>query len=143
MNAATISKTVEKVSVGDELGPVTLQLSMQKLVMIAAANRDFAPTHIDVEAARATGAETAYTNMMFVLALLERTVEEWAGPRARLSRLHQVRMVGFNRVGDAVTCRGTVTAVDVAARRVSADLWIESDPERRTALGSAEVILPE
>lgn len=132
----------ERVAVGDELDPVTMNLSLQKLVMIAAANRDFAPTHIDPEAARETGADTAYTNMMFVMAMLERTVTCWAGPEARLARLHQVRMTAFNRVGDTITCHGRVSEVNAADRRVTVDMWIESSPERRTSVGKADVVLP-
>jgi acyl dehydratase len=136
------SRRVDTVAVGERVGPVQLKLSVQKLVMIAAANRDFAPTHIDPQAARETGADNAYTNMMFVMAMLERTVEQWAGPRARLVRLRPVQMIGFNRAGDTVTCSGTVTAVDVDARKVSVELWLESGPGRRTAMGTAELILP-
>jgi acyl dehydratase len=140
--AARGGRPISEVAVGETVPPVRLELTMQRLVMIAAANRDFAPTHVDAEAARATGAEHAYGNMMVVMALLERTVEQWAGPGARLRSLTDVRMSGFNRAGDTVTCRGEVAAVDDEKNLVRLDLWLETSPDRRTATASADVELP-
>ncbi|HVW43954.1 MAG TPA: MaoC/PaaZ C-terminal domain-containing protein [Amycolatopsis sp.] len=137
-----MSRTIEDVSVGDPVGPVSIGLSIQRLVMIAAANRDFAPTHHDAAVARATGADGAYTNMMFVMAMMERAVQAWGGSASRLRALSSVRMVAFNRAGDTVTCRGTVTAVDTETREVSLELWLETEPDRRTATAAARVTLP-
>ena len=41
---------------GDELPPFSLALTLQRLVMEAGVNRDFAPIHHDPQIARATGA---------------------------------------------------------------------------------------
>lgn len=136
-----MSKTIVDVAAGDPVGPVSLGLSIQRLVMIAAANRDFAPTHHDAAVARATGADGPYTNMMFVMAMMERAVQSWAGPAARLRALSSVRMVAFNRAGDTVTCRGRVAAVDPQTRVVSLELWLETAPDRHTATATARVIL--
>lgn len=133
--------TLAQVGVGDSLGRVSLSLSVQKLVMIAAANRDFAPTHHDPKAARETGAETAYANMMFLFAMAERLLLQWAGPTSRLRSVEGLRMLAFNRAGDDVTCTGRVTGVDSATRRVTVDIWVESSSDRRTAVGTAVVEL--
>jgi acyl dehydratase len=141
VNAPAGSRPIADVAVGDAVPAVRLELTMQRLVMIAAANRDFAPTHVDPEAARATGAEHAYGNMMLVMALMERAAEQWAGPCARLRRLRGVRMIGFNRATDTVTCRGEVSGVDPDGGYVRLDLWLETGPDRRTATGTAEIEL--
>ncbi|MBW3664315.1 MAG: hypothetical protein KY469_14535 [Actinobacteria bacterium] len=134
--------TIGDVTVGDEVTPSSLELSVQKLAMIAGANRDFAPMHHDPEIARATGAPTAYANVMFVMAMMERTLLAWGGLRTRLRQLGPFRMVDFSRAGDTITCRGTVSEVDLDAATVTVDVWLESDPERRTAVGTATVNLP-
>ena len=131
-----------RVSAGDSLGEVTLSLSVQRLVMIAAANRDFAPTHHDPEAARSTGADSAYANMMFLFAMVERLVQHWAGPAARLRAVRDLRMLTFNRAGDDVTCTGRVLEVDPATGLATVEVWTQSDPDRRTAAGTAVVELP-
>jgi acyl dehydratase len=141
--SAPVQRGAASVSVGDPVDPVSLGLSIQRLVMIAAANRDFAPTHHDAEIARATGADNAYGNMMFVMAMMERTVQAWGGPASRLRALSSVRMVAFNRAEDTVTCRGEVAAVDPETREVTLDLWLETSPTRRTATATARVTLPD
>lgn len=67
-------------AVGAAVGPVEMHLSLQRLVMVSGANRDFAPTHIDNEAARAGGAPAAYADVMFVFTMVERLLLEWSGP---------------------------------------------------------------
>jgi acyl dehydratase len=135
-------RSAASVEVGEALPETSIALSVQRLVMIAAANRDFAPTHHDAEVARATGAGQPYGNMMFVMAMFERAVLGWAGPRARLRKLDDVRMSSFNEAGMTVTCRGTVSSVDPAQRRVRVSLWLAAQDGRRTSSAEAEVELP-
>lgn len=125
--------------VGDALPPLSLRLTSQRLAMIAAANRDFAPVHFDAEIARETGADDAYGNLMFVMSMFERSIVTWAGPGARVGELSGMKMGAFNRRGDTVTCNGIVTGVDGA--RVSLDVWLETSPERRTATAAAVVLV--
>jgi acyl dehydratase len=142
MSAAAAGRQLASVEVGQALPETSLALSVQRLVMIAAANRDFAPTHHDAEVARATGAGGPYGNMMFVMAMFERAVLGWAGPAARLRQLRNVRMMSFNEAGLTITCHGTVTGVDPARRRVLVDLWLAGQDGRRTSSAEAEVELP-
>jgi acyl dehydratase len=134
---------VADVAVGDALPETSLTLSVQRLVMIAAANRDFAPTHHDAEIARATGAGNAYGNMMFVMTMMERGLFAWAGSSARLRGLESVRMVAFNEAGRTITCAGTVTGVDPVERRVRLDLWLLDDSGRHTASAAAVLELDD
>lgn len=52
--------TFEEVKVGDELPELALPLTVQRLVMEAAANRDFVPLHHDDAAAQRTGAPAMF-----------------------------------------------------------------------------------
>jgi acyl dehydratase len=124
---------------GDLLPGVSFPLTLQRMVMIASANRDFAPIHIDRQYARESGADDAYTNMMFIMAMMERTTQEWRSA-ARLRALRGLRMVAFNRVGDVVTCRGRVTAADDLAS-VEIEMWLETAVNRQTATATAVVDL--
>jgi acyl dehydratase len=142
MSGSDPARRLFSVEVGEALPKTSIRLSVQRLVMIAAANRDFAPTHHDAEVARATGAGDPYCNMMFVMAMFERAALGWAGPGARLRRLQDVRMMAFNEAGMTITCHGTVTSVDPAERRVRIALWLAADNERRTSSAEAEVELP-
>jgi acyl dehydratase len=142
VSASAPARPLASVEVGEALPPTSIGLSVQRLVMIAAANRDFAPTHHDAEVARATGAGNPYGNMMFVMAMFERAALEWAGSGARLRRLRDVRMMAFNEAGMTITCHGSVTGVDPGQRRVRIELWLEAGGERRTSSAEAEVELP-
>ncbi len=97
---------------GQPVRPVSLTLSLQRLTMIAGANRDFAPMHHDPAAARATGAPTAYANLTFVLAMVERALLAAGGNDTRIRRMGPLRLVDLNRATDVVTCRGQVIELD-------------------------------
>lgn len=129
-------KECTDLTVGTTLPPVSLPMSVQRLVMIAAANRDFAPIHHDKEAARDAGADHAFTNMMFIMAMLERCAVQWAGPRARVVAINSMRMTAFNQAGDVVTCRGEVLAVEPELRLRA---WLETRAGQRTATAEVRV----
>lgn len=126
------------VAVGDEVAPFTVELTLQRLVMEAGANRDFSPIHFDEEVARASGAPGAFANTTFNETLIEAALREWAGLGARI-RMIEFRMRDFNTVGDVVSAAGVVSAVR-ADGTVELDVWIESE-RGRTVTGSAVVVL--
>ena len=68
--------TFEEVKVGDELPELALPLTVQRLVMEAAANRDFVPLHHDDAAAQRTGAPAMFANTLYYMALSERHLRE-------------------------------------------------------------------
>ena len=131
-----------QVEVGDALAPFTVALTIQRLVMEAAANRDFAPIHFDPEAARDSGAPEVYANTTFLETLLEAAIRSWAGLEARIAVV-EFRMIGFNCVGDEIAAAGAVTAVRRAGDELTADLdiWVDG-PRGRTVTGTAVVVLP-
>jgi len=128
--------------VGDRLPAFTVPLTLQRLVMEAAVNRDFSPMHHDRDGARATGAPDVYANTFFFQSYLEVTLRRWMGPAGRLMML-DFRMNTFSCVGDVLACSGEVTAVRSLEDREEADLavWVESH-RRRTVSGSATVSIP-
>lgn len=127
------------VTVGERLPPFTVTLTLQRLVMEAGANRDFAPWHLDPVAARASGAPEVFANTTLVETLLEAGVRTWAGLSARI-RVLEFALKDFNCVGDVVSTTGTVTGKRDNGL-VDLDVWIESH-RGRTVQGSAVVAFP-
>jgi len=138
----TSAATERKVVVGEEVPPFTIALTLQRLVMEAAANRDFAPIHFDPEAARGSGAPGVYMNTTFVETLLEAAIRSWAGLDARIEVI-EFTMKDFNCVGDEVSAAGVVTATrrEGDEVRVDLDVWVQSH-RGRTVTGGAVVVLP-
>jgi 3-oxo-4,17-pregnadiene-20-carboxyl-CoA hydratase beta subunit len=115
------------ISVGDELPPIAIPITLQRLVMEAGANRDMSLIHHDGGVARATGAPDAFANTYFLMGMFERLMRDWAGPLARIRKIGPLRMMIFNAVGDTVFFKGLVESVDEAAGTVCVDMWVESD----------------
>jgi acyl dehydratase len=130
------------VAVGDALPPFTVAVTLQRLVMEAAANRDFAPLHFDGQFARETGAPHAYANTTFIETLIEAAIRNWAGPAARI-KMVELTMKSFNAVGDDVSATGVViaTRADAGESTVELEMWVES-AHGRTVEGRAVVVMP-
>jgi acyl dehydratase len=127
---------------GAELPPFSVPLTIQRLVMEAAANRDFAPIHHDREIARATGAPDPYANTMLLQAIFEATVRQWMGLSGRLRRL-SFSMRSFATVGAVLSGHGRVRARQPGdgGGLVDLEVWAESGGAP-AAVGTATVWLP-
>lgn len=127
---------------GDLLPPFLLPLTVQRLVMEAGVNRDFAPIHSDRELAQASGAPDMYANTMLFQALFEGSLRQWMGLGGRLRKLG-FSMRSFTMPGHEVTVLGRVTGkrADDGQGFVDLEVWTEVDGNR-TAEGTATVELP-
>ncbi len=61
------------------------------------------------------------------MGMFERLMREWAGPRARIRKIGPLRMMVFNAVGDTISFKGVVGAVDGENSRATLDMWVESE----------------
>jgi acyl dehydratase len=136
------SLVFDEVEEGVELPEFSLPLTIQRLVMEAAANRDFTPIHHDREITRATGAPEPYANTMLTQAVFEATLREWMGLAGRLRTL-RFTMRAFATAGAILSCHGRVTAMraEQGGGFVDVDIWTDSDGTQ-TATGTATVWLP-
>lgn len=98
----------EDVKEGDQVPPVTFNLTVWRLVVQAGGNRDFAPIHHDTVVAHAQGAPEMYANNVFCQSMWERTVREWIGLDGRIRKVGPFRMRIFNTVGEAAVTSGVV-----------------------------------
>ena len=112
---------------GAELPPISIPITLQRLVMEAGANRDLSLIHHDTTVAQATGAPDAFANTFFLMGMFERLMRDWAGPKARIRKIGPLRMMIFNAVGDTVHFKGVVESVDQSAGAVTLDMWVESE----------------
>ena len=133
----------EEVEIGKEIPPVSIPITLQRLVMEAGANRDFSPIHYDGEIAQATGAPDAYANTFFILAMFERSLREWAGLRGTIRKIGPFRMKMFNCVDDVMTYKGKVKDKyqENGNNIVKLDIWCETH-KGQTVTGEAIVMLP-
>ena len=125
---------------GQALPPLSIPITLQRLVMEAGANRDFSLIHHDAGVARATGAPDAFANTYFLMGMFERLMRDWAGPEARIRKIGPLRMLIFNAVGDTVTFRGVVESVDPVSGEATLDMWAESDRGRTVTCKAVVVI---
>jgi translation initiation factor 2 gamma subunit (eIF-2gamma) len=123
--AQTVS--IAAVQAGDELSPISIPITLQRLVMEAGANRDLSLIHHDSKVAQATGAPDAFANTYFLMGMFERLMRDWAGSKARIRKIGPLRMMIFNAVGDTVQFKGVVESVDKEAGTVSLEMWVQSD----------------
>ena len=135
--------TLADATVGSDLPPFALALTLQRLVMESAANRDYAPIHHDREITKATGVDEPYANTMLVQVIFEAMLRQWMGPRGRLCTLG-FSMRSFAMAGAMLSAHGTVLAVHPdpdGGGQVELEIWTESR-SNRAAVGTATVWLP-
>jgi acyl dehydratase len=125
--------------VGDELPAVVYPLSLYRLVMAAAATRDFNSIHHNSDHARATGAPEAYANTMFLQGMWERAVREFVGLEARILAIDGFRMRTFSPAGSTVLVRGRVLAAGAGTLELA--LWSEIDGTIVCGPGTVRVAL--
>ena len=118
--------TFEEVKVGDELPELALPLTVQRLVMEAAANRDFVPLHHDDAAAQS-----------------ERHLREWVGLEGEILKIGPFRMGKFACPGVDLHCGARVVEKreENGKNVVELDIW-QDDGTDKNMWGKALVALP-
>lgn len=101
-------KTFDRVAVGEELPALAIPITVPLIVGGALATRDYFPGHHDLEAARALGSPHIFMNILTTNGLVQRFVEDWAGPQATLHSL-KIKLGAPNHPGDVMRFSGSVT----------------------------------
>ena len=130
--------SADQLQVGDSLPPITIPVTLQRLVIEASANYDLSLMHHDKRAARSVGAGDAFANTYFLMGMYERLLREWAGTRMRIKRIGDMRMLSFNEVDDVVTFTGKVR--DIEGNSVTIDMQ-SSVGERTTSTAFSIITL--
>src|SRR3984893_13156183 len=101
------------INVGDEVTPLTIDVTATVIVAGAIASRDFMPVHHDREYANSQGAPDIFMNILSTNAYCSRFLTDWAGPDAMIRRL-AIRLGVPVYPKSVLTFTGTVTATSPA-----------------------------
>ena len=134
--------TWDEVQVGDELPPLSIDVTATVIVAGAIASRDFMPVHHDRDYANAQGASDIFMNILSTNGHCSRFLTDWAGPETMITRL-AIRLGVPTHPGTRLTFTGRVvrTARDGDAGLVDVELRATNDLGDH-ATGSATLSLP-
>jgi acyl dehydratase len=107
--------TFEDVKQGLALPELVIPITASAIVAGAIASNDFEDVHHDKAAAQSKGVPDIFMNILTTNGLVQRFVNDWAGPSARIRKI-AIKLGAPNFVGDAMKMAGEVAEVDPAAR---------------------------
>ena len=129
---------------GDALPPLVKDpVHKVQLLKYAGASGDFNLIHTDVETARAVGLDGVIAHGMLSMGFLGQYAASFAGPQA-VRRL-RVRFSGMVHLGDVLTCRGEVKAVqpgEDGTGLLQITLRAENQKGETVTRGEASLALP-
>jgi acyl dehydratase len=98
-------------SVGQDLPPLSLDITATHIVAGAIATRDFMPVHHDRDYAQAQGAPDIFMNILSTSAHCSRWLTDWAGPDAMVRHL-AIRLGVPLMPRATLTFTGTITGLE-------------------------------
>ncbi|MEM8500094.1 MAG: MaoC family dehydratase [Pseudomonadota bacterium] len=106
-----------QVSVGDELPPLSIDISTKLITGAAIATRDYQDVHRDQDAARVLGSPDIFMNILTTNGLVGRYVTDWTGAAGVLKKVG-IKLGAPNYPGDTMVFSGEVTATDTSQQLV-------------------------
>ena len=134
------TKSLAEVKVGDQLAELSIPITVTLINGGAIATRDYLLGHHDKEAAQALGSPHIFMNILTTNGLVQRFVEEWAGPLATF-KSQKIKLGAPNYPGDTMTFTGEVTERDEATRSVLLSFKGKNSMGNHVA-GTVTVVLP-
>ena len=134
-------------AIGEELTPlVKPPITQEQLQRYATASGDFNPIHLDEEAAHRVGLDSVIAHGMLSMAFLGQFATQQIAdePEAFVAQL-KVRFHNMVRLGDTLTCHGTVKARsgdDNGRELVHIECWAQNQKGEQVTVGEAIVSLP-
>ncbi|MBW2396425.1 MAG: hypothetical protein JRG95_19410 [Deltaproteobacteria bacterium] len=136
--------TIDQVKEGDELPPLSVDVTATTIVLGALASRDWRPMHHDKDfAINRNGTPDIFMNTPNQASWFERYLSDWAGPTGRLGRI-KFRMHNSVFPGDTITFKGVVDKVEtdvVGCSWASVSLVLKTGDQVDTTF-SARIALP-
>jgi acyl dehydratase len=135
----------EDVQVGDSMVPLAKPpIEQIQLTRYAGASGDFNPIHQDDTFARAAGMGGVFAHGMLSMGFVAQAVTDWLG--VDTVRKIGVRFAGLVRLGDVITCRGTITAKRPAKdgrghHLVELEVWAENQNGDKVVTGRVTTAL--
>lgn len=139
-NQNSTTPRFDAVQLGDELPSLAVPITVPLIAGGAIATRDYFPGHHDLEAARALGSPHIFMNILTTNGLVQRFIESWAGPQARLLDL-KIKLGAPNYPGDTMSFSGAIT--DKRASDRSVDITLKGKNSMGSHVtGTVRVALP-
>lgn len=136
-----MARTFDEVSVGDQLGPVTVPVARETLVAYAGASLDQNPIHQDEVFAKSVGLPDVIAHGMWTMGAAGTVVADWAGDAGRVVEYGTrfTSMVVVPSSGAELEVSGVVKSLDAAARRATVELTATSGGQK--VLGRALAVV--
>lgn len=134
------TKRFEDVRPGEALPELAVPITVTLINGGAIATRDYFPGHHDKEAAQTLGSPHIFMNILTTNGLVQRFVEQWAGPLAHFTAL-KIKLGAPNYPGDCMTFSGSVSAVDAHTRSVEITLSGKNSMGNHVT-GTVALVLP-
>ena len=107
--------------VGAALPELAIDITSSLIVAGAIASRDFTTVHHDSAAAKATGMQDVFMNILTTNGLVGRFVTDWAGPNATVTKVG-IKLGAPNHPGDTMKLVGSVKAKNDANNEIEVQL---------------------
>ena len=117
MSGITTSVQYRDVKVGDALPEQRIDVTSSLVVGGALASQDFTPVHHDRGAAKASGMQDVFMNILTTNGLVERFVTDWAGVDARVKNI-SIKLGTPNLPGETMVMTGSIADTDDAESTV-------------------------
>jgi acyl dehydratase len=134
------TKRFEDVQPGEVLPELAVPITVTLINGGAIATRDYFPGHHDADAARALGSPDVFMNILTTNGLVQRFIEQWAGPLAQFTSL-KIKLGAPNYPGDCMTFTGSVTGRDADTRTVEITLSGKNSMGNHVT-GTVALVLP-
>jgi len=134
------TKRFDDVRPGETLPALAIPITVGLVTGGAIATRDYFPGHHDLNAAQALGSPHIFMNILTTNGLVQRYIEDWAGPEARFASL-KIKLGAPNYPGDCMTFNGAVTGQDAATRTVEITLSGKNSMGNHVT-GTVALVLP-
>jgi len=134
------TKRFDDVRPGETLPELAIPITVGLVTGGAIATRDYFPGHHDLNAAKDLGSPHIFMNILTTNGLVQRYVEDWAGPEARFASL-KIKLGAPNYPGDSMTFNGAVTGHDSATRTVEITLSGKNSMGNHVT-GTVALVLP-
>ncbi|MBY6687780.1 hypothetical protein HQ305_21400 [Rhodococcus sp. BP-149] len=137
-----MSSNTFEVAVGQSVPPFERTTGFANWNRFAAVNHEFVDIHMDDEAGRAAGYDSAFGMGNLLWSYLHCMLRDWIGDAGRIREV-RCQFRSPNTKGMKLTAGGTVTAVrdDAGRRLVDLDIWISDSNGTVLTPGSATVEL--
>ncbi len=101
----------EDISKGTALPQLDYPITASSIVAAALATNDYEDVHHDIAAAQSKGMPNIFQNILTTNGLVQRYVNDWAGPSARIKKV-QIRLGAPNFPGDTMKLTGEAEPLD-------------------------------